>query len=233
MRPDASRPVLLVHGAWHGAWCWRDVAEGLSARGVKTLAIDLPLESIAGDAETAMGALDGIGEPAVVCGHSYGGFVLSSMAASAVAHAVYLAAFMADEGEDFLAMAALAPPEATNGLGAAIAIEDGRSFVRPSEAAAAFYNDCPDDVAAWATQQLRAMPARTMGEPVAGPAVWRSVPSTYVVCEQDVAIPAPWQEVFATRADQVERWPTGHSPFLSAPERVVDLLAGLAARPAR
>ena len=57
---------------------------------------------------------------------------------------------------------------------------------------------------------------------------WRTIPSTYVVCSEDRAIDVWLQEAFATRATNTVVWPTSHSPFVSRPELVVELLAGLA-----
>src|SRR5436190_15656651 len=100
--------VVLVHGAWHGAWCWDRVVAGLHDRDVDVLALDLPghgasaepLGDLYGDAAAVHAALDTLDGPAVVCGHSYGGAVMSLGAAHpAVRHLVYLAALMLDVGE--------------------------------------------------------------------------------------------------------------------------------------
>ena len=101
--------IVLVHGAWHGAWCWDRVVEGLAARGVDVVAVDLPghgasrqpLGDLHGDAAVVGRALDALDGPAVVCGHSYGGAVISEGAAGHpnVRHLVYLAALMPDAGE--------------------------------------------------------------------------------------------------------------------------------------
>ncbi|HEV2309230.1 MAG TPA: alpha/beta fold hydrolase, partial [Acidimicrobiia bacterium] len=100
--------VVLVHGAWHGAWCWDYVVERLRANHVEALAIDLPghgtstepLGDLSVDAAALRSVLDDL-EDAVVCGHSYGGAVISEGAADhpAVRHLVYLAAIVLDVGE--------------------------------------------------------------------------------------------------------------------------------------
>ena len=59
---------------------------------------------------------------------------------------------------------------------------------------------------------------------------WRDVPSTYVVCEQDQAIPVFAQEAMSKRAGEVLRLAAGHSPFLSHPEQLAGLLRGIAER---
>jgi pimeloyl-ACP methyl ester carboxylesterase len=72
--------VVLVHGAWHGAWCWDGVVAALTRAGVDADAVELPLTSYADDVAVARCAIDGAGPGCVVCGHSYGGLVISSAA---------------------------------------------------------------------------------------------------------------------------------------------------------
>ncbi len=108
--PDEPTPatVVLVHGAFHGAWCWDRVVPLLEAQGVPVVAFDLPGHGADprppgdlhehGDALRAV--LEGIDGPIVVVGHSYGGAVISDGAAGVdgVVHLVYLAAIVADAG---------------------------------------------------------------------------------------------------------------------------------------
>ena len=93
--------VVLVHGAWHGAWAWDGVVAELERLGVAVEAVELPFTGFADDAATARSVIERAGSGAVVCGHSYGGFVISAVARDlAVGHLVYLCAFMVDEGEN-------------------------------------------------------------------------------------------------------------------------------------
>jgi pimeloyl-ACP methyl ester carboxylesterase len=229
--------VVLVHGAWHGAWCWDQVVERLDRRGVPSLALDLPghgdsrepLGDLGTDAAALRGVLDGL-DAAVVCGHSYGGAVISDGAAHPAArHLVYLAALLLDVGESCSASAASAPPSDEPGLldGAIQAGPDGQVALDPSLAPAALYGDCaPADVER-AVAHLGPQAYASLTAPAAH-AAWREVPSTYVVCRDDRAIPASMQRQLATRAETVLEWPTSHSPFLSRPDLVADLLASRA-----
>src|SRR5438477_12152772 len=72
--------VVLIHGAWHGAWCWDGVARELQRQHVSVEVVNLPLTGLADDVAAARVAIEGAGEGAVVCGHSYGGMVISNAA---------------------------------------------------------------------------------------------------------------------------------------------------------
>ena len=99
--------------------------------------------------------------------------------------------------------------------------------VDPAAARGIFYADCTDDDVDRTVALLGPQPAITLRQP-APAAAWRDAPSTYVVCTEDRAIAVWIQEAFSERATHTVVWPTSHSPFLSQPDLVVDLLAGLA-----
>ena len=105
--------------------------------------------------------------------------------------------------------------------------EDGTSSIDPEGARILFYNDCPDDIADWAVERLGPQRITTLSESPRAVA-WRHRPSTYVVCSLDNIVHPELQRILSRRADQVEEWPTGHSPFLSRPDLVADLLVRLA-----
>ena len=225
--------VVLVHGAWHGSWCWDDVVTGLRSRGTVAVAVDLPSRSGAGslaaDAAFVRAVIQGIDGPVVLCGHSYGGGVITEAAAglASVDHLVYLCALMLDAGESAMQSVDVEVPPGSTDLEQAIMVgDDGTIRVDPATAVSAFYADVTPALAAAATDHLTPQPAASLAE---GPSAvaWRDIPSTYVVCTDDRAIPVVVQRALAARATTTVEWPTSHSPFLSRPELVVDLLADL------
>ena len=134
--------IVLVHGICHGAWCWDDTVEALSARGHDIVALDLPLTSLADDAAAVRRALDEVEGPAVLVGHSYGGLVISSAAAGRddVAHLVYVAAVMLPGDDVLIERATAFPPVAL--AERAEFTEDGQIVVSPEAAIDCFYGEC-------------------------------------------------------------------------------------------
>ena len=91
------RSVVLIHGAWHGAWCWDGVMQALARRGVEAEAVELPFTGFADDVATARGAIERAAGGVVVA-HSYGGMVLTEAGANiaGLRRLIYLAAFLGD-----------------------------------------------------------------------------------------------------------------------------------------
>ena len=233
--------MILVHGAWHGAWCWEKVVPLLDDAGVASVAIDLPghgdstepLADLAADAAALRRVLDEL-EDAVVCGHSYGGAVVTEGAAGhpAVRHLVYLASFPLQPGESAGAAAVdeATPADGASELGGALrAHDDGTFTLDPTRALSGLYADCTTDDAAKAVDRLGPQPIATL-RGVVTQAAWHDIPSTYVVCSEDRAVGPGLQRVLARRCTRTIEWPTSHSPFLSRPELVADLLIELAGR---
>jgi pimeloyl-ACP methyl ester carboxylesterase len=231
MRAMADRPTfVLVHGAWHGAWCWDEVAARLRADGAPVVAVDLPSVASGGDmyddARFVRDAIAAVGGETVVVGHSYGGVVITEAAAGAegVRHLVYLTAFMLDEGESLATITGSTPPDWQ------IADPDGGTL-SVAGAQEVFYNTCPPEVADAAAARLRPHTIAAFVQPVTSVA-WRDVPATYVICDRDNAIPVPAQEAMAARAGTTQRLDSDHSPFLTDPGAVADLLRAVAGAPA-
>src|SRR3546814_6889055 len=76
---DLSAPatIVLVHGAFHGPWCFDRVRGLLDERGISTIAPELPLETMAGDVAVVTAAIDAAEGPVTLLGHSYGGTVIT------------------------------------------------------------------------------------------------------------------------------------------------------------
>ena len=224
--------VVLVHGAWHGAWCWDLVVSRLDDAGVPNVAVDNPSvlllsSTLHDDADNVQLVLDEIDGPVVLVGHSYGGAVVTDAGMhDAVAHLVYIAAFALDGDESCMENALLG--DVGLDLISAFKIDDGVISLDPDGARAAFYHDCPDDVAAASVGLLRPQSLNAMAG-VPRSIAWRAKPSTYVVCTDDRALPAEMQRSAAARAGTVVDMAASHSPFLSRPELVAVLLIDLSA----
>jgi pimeloyl-ACP methyl ester carboxylesterase len=212
--------VVLVHGAWHGAWCWDPVVEELQRRGVTVDAVELPLTGFADDVNAAKVAAVAMGADTILVGHSYAGLVISEAAIGvpSVRRLIYLAALMCQAGEDSADI--LARYESPL-LDSVTVTETGVS-VDPARARDLFYGDSDEETAEELIAQFRPMPLELMVQ-VSEPA-WKSVPSTYVVCTNDRAIPPEAQRWMASRADEVVEIHTDHSPFVTRPEFLADVM---------
>jgi pimeloyl-ACP methyl ester carboxylesterase len=209
---------VLVHGAWHGAWCWERVQEHLPG----AVAIDLPSNHVDGagltdDVAAVRAVLDGM-EDVVLCGHSYGGAVITEAGAhDNVSHLVYLCAFVLDVGETVMENAA--PPTPPTALTAAIRPDGDWVGIDPDGARTAFYGDCDE------TPVERLVPhgLAAFTTPVAV-AAWKVKPSTYVLCTKDEAVHPDLQRWLATRCTGTVELDASHSPMLSVPGRVAEVL---------
>jgi pimeloyl-ACP methyl ester carboxylesterase len=221
--------VVLVHGAWHGAWCWDKVVALLDDAGITSVAVELPLTGYADDVAAAARAVVAVDGPVVLCGHSYGGAVITGAGDRPnVERLVYLTAFACEEGESAATIAPDARAASTDVDGVFVIDEDGTTVTLvPDRSPAVFYHDCsPEDVAS-ALTMVRSMQLHCLTTPVGEPA-WRSKPSTYVVCTEDRAVHPELQRVMAARCTESVDFPTAHSPFLNRPDLVAGLLAELA-----
>ena len=235
MRPAT---ILLVHGAWCGDWVFWKLTPCLDARGVPWVAADLPTcqatDASIGPSDDAayVGELiDGIDGPVVVLGKSYGGAVISGATAGRpnVSHLVYLAAFMPESEEPFWKTTAPALlPEFAAGMRA---LDDGRVELDAEVGARCVFAQASDaDRDVW-RRERRPMSMgrdRSIGFASVG---WETTPSTYVVCSEDRCIDPSAQRQWAARSTHLIERPYDHSPGVSHPDDIADLLAEIAARP--
>jgi pimeloyl-ACP methyl ester carboxylesterase len=232
--------VVLIHGAWHGAWCWDRVVPLLEGANVSTVAVDLPGHGASteplGDLYTHTAfvhdLLEQIDGPIVLCGHSYGGAVITEAAAGvdAVRHLVYLCALVPEVGEALGTVMAdtVTPLRGRSELGTAMQVNDDGTMTLDVEASVpVFYADCSDGDVDAAREQLGPHSAAGFGQPLRA-AAWHDVPSTYVVCTEDRAISPELQRALTTRTTTSIEWSTSHSPFFSRPDLVAELLIRLA-----
>jgi len=221
--------LLLVHGAWHGAWAFDPLLPLLAEAGVEARAVQLPgvgrgpgRHDLAGHTAALRAEIVASDRRLVVCGHSYGGAVVTQAAvgASNVDRLVYLAAFMLAEGESCADANAPIPP-APNGC--TPVVEGDYLTVSADAAQYLFYNGCPADLAARAAGRLTPEHLNTVRSDV-DRAAWRDIPSSYLVCERDNALAPEAQRRMAKRADECQVLDSGHSPMLGARAELATLL---------
>jgi pimeloyl-ACP methyl ester carboxylesterase len=227
----ASTHFLLVHGSWHGSWCWDLLRPELEQRGHRVTAIDLPsvgadvsaLGDFNADTQAVTAAAALLDGPAVVVGHSYGGAVISNAEYPAsVRRLVFLGAFMPDAGRAFTSYLPPGPLPPYVGLN-----DDGTSTVPDGQARPSFYADCSDELVGWAGSMLRPQSQAVLGG-VNARAAWRAIPSTYVLLTEDQALPPDFQAMFAAQATETVKFDASHSPFLSKPAQLADLFDTIA-----
>jgi pimeloyl-ACP methyl ester carboxylesterase len=217
-----STTVVLVHGAWHGPDCWQPLVSALD--GVDVVTVDLPssgttpdgLAGLREDAAEVSRVLRGIDGPKVVVAHSYGGAPVTEAVSSdsGVTHLVYLCAFQLDVGESLLGLMGGQPQPW---------YEEREDHLRVTTPEEIFYNGVSPELTASSVAALRLQSRSSFEQPLTR-AAWREVPSTYVICDADRAVPPGAQEMLAQRAGTVHHLPAGHSPFLSHPQDVAALL---------
>jgi pimeloyl-ACP methyl ester carboxylesterase len=217
--------IVLVHGAWHHPWHWHQLVPRLPQ---PVVIVDLPScgpehADMHADAAAIRRVLDDQAEVTLVA-HSYGGIPATEAAAghTAVSGLVYLAAYNADRGEKLSGFIPADPtepnirPEVDREL-----TPDGLLEFRPDRAAEVLYHDCPDPTEA--IRHLRPMaPAFAEQEPHS--VAWRDIRSAYVVCTRDRATAVSVQRRLATRADRIVEIDSGHSAFLSHPQRLAEII---------
>lgn len=240
---------ILIHGAWHGGWCWDEVAPLLRKAGHTVVAPDLPGM---GKDKTPLAKVDlskwtlavsdevvQAFDPVVLVGHSRGGIVISEVAElvpDRIQSLVYLAAFLVPNGKTLADMLAIGPSRPVAD-GAIEMREDGySSVIAKSKVTPVFYNTTPPDLAARAASLLTPEPMMSFTTPLRiSDTRFGRVKRAYIECTEDNAIPIELQRSMqkALPCDPVVTLATDHSPFFSAPEALAKALLDIDAQTAR
>jgi pimeloyl-ACP methyl ester carboxylesterase len=239
---------VLVHGMWHGAWCWDRVIPELRARGHEAIAIDLPghgarvAERPTGLAARSQCVTDALRDGDVLVGHSAGGYditIAADRAPDKVVHLIYLAAGVPLEGrkagESMMGVDDRDPdtgepipmtrdPEVYRHVGQDA---EGRSIWLDREGPRRlFYHDCDDATVDWAFARLTPGVDLFPDEVLATPRFHAAArPRSYILCTEDRTV-SPIRARLAARRLGVEpiEIAASHSPFLSRPAELVDLM---------
>jgi pimeloyl-ACP methyl ester carboxylesterase len=240
---------VLIHGGFHGAWCWDRTIPELERLGHEAVAIDLPAHGARRDerstiADRAGAIVEVTREEDVLVGHSGGGFDIS-YAANLIPRLprfmIYLAAGLPIEGKTTL--------EATGGTKAddeehgseikeLMSNETGMSaFIQPNKDGRIecidfkatwdfFYHDCDEHTARWAFDQLTPAPTEFLLETVHLPHFWNAnIPRAYIWCKDDRAKAHSNSQIVVNRLGVKPLYLDGsHSPFLSRPRQLAEIL---------
>jgi pimeloyl-ACP methyl ester carboxylesterase len=238
--------LVLVHGAFGGAWCWQPVVGALEAAGHTVDALDLPgggddttpVEEITLEACAARvrDVLDSRPEKAVLVAHSMGGVIATQAVGSeagGIASLIFVAAFMPANGQSLLDLTRL--PEGANDLIQANIVVEGDppvAILSDDAAAAAIYQRCTDEQRAWALPQRRPQAVAAFETPVSvDEDALATIPRSYVLTTQDRSIPPELQRRMIREhpCRRVIELDTDHAPYLSATDELVAALVELSA----
>lgn len=221
---------VLVHGAWHGGWCWQRVVPILEAEGHQVLtptlsglgeraaelSPDVGLSTHAADIAAVLATAP---EPVVLVGHSYSGLVVRQAADAepgSVARIVLLDAWFGPDGTSLLD---LAPDWFRDAMGQLAASGGDEASVPPPPAELVGVTD-PDDQR-WLEQSLTPQPALTFSEPTVLTGAVDAIPTTAVVVEPSVL---PFRERAEAAGYPTAVVATGHDLMVTEPERLAQLL---------
>jgi pimeloyl-ACP methyl ester carboxylesterase len=217
---DMHTHYVLVHARWHGAWCWAPVAERLRRTGHP---VDTPDRA---EFERIRELVEAQPEPVILVGHSSAGMIISALAElipERIRLLCYVSAFLLPNG--------MLPPDIYREdresiLARHIVVDEERQTVTVARPEEVFFHDCDPAEAAHAAGRLVPEPV----VPPAGPAVtltednFGRIPKVYVACDADRALgPLAQRRMYTmTPVRHVYHVPSGHSPFLSMPDRLAD-----------
>lgn len=233
--------ILLIHGAWHGAWCWEEFGPALQARGHGVHAADLP--GLGGDrtpsAEVTLDAyatriadrVRAIRGKVWLVGHSMGGIAITQAAELVADHLgglVYVTAFMPLHGQSLIDLSAQDTETHLNG---ALVIDPATNTatVPPDRVKAAFYGACTDAQAERAQARLRPQALGPMTTPQnLTDGAYGRVSRYYVECLQDRALSISAQRRMhqAAGVAAVATLDTDHSPFYSKIDELAAAIDG-------
>jgi len=233
---------VLIHGSWHGAWCWYKIIPLLEQAGHTAIALDLPGHgrdwtpardiTMQSYVDSICKILDAQSEPVILVGHSRGGIVISQTAErrpEKIKTLVYLAAYLIPNGEAMLPTA-LSDTESLIASNLVLNEAEGFHMLKQEVFRTALYADCSAEDVALATALLTPEP----NAPVATPIIlsdenFGRVVRVYIETLQDRGVTPSLQKKMytATPCQRVISMETSHSPFLSAPEKLVSHLISL------
>jgi pimeloyl-ACP methyl ester carboxylesterase len=220
---NATKPnIVLVHGFWADGSSWSKVIPILNNAGHRVIAVQLDWQSLADDVATVKRAIDLVGGPTILVGHSYGGFVITNAGYNNpnVTGLVYASGWAPDEGEstvNFVPAESLPP-------GLLVFDSGGFAYLNPEM----FHEVFVQDVNATEAETLAVVqtPAhQSLFPEPSGPPAWKQLPTWFEVSESDHVIPPDVQRQFAQRMNATTiSLNSSHASPVSHPDEIAQLI---------
>jgi pimeloyl-ACP methyl ester carboxylesterase len=220
--PSNATNIILVHGGWADGSSWGNVITILKNAGHKVIAVNLPLHNLADDVATVKRAVELIGKPAILVGHSYGGEVISNAGYNNpnVTGLVYIAAFAPDEGQSLSTFVdAKSFPE-----GFLVLDSSGLAYINSAMFHDRFAKDVPQPEADIMVVAQKPFNASIFAEK-SGPPAWKQLPTWYQISESDLMIPPAAQHNFAKQMNATTiSINASHASYVSHPDEIAKLI---------
>jgi pimeloyl-ACP methyl ester carboxylesterase len=217
-----TRNIILVHGAWADGSSWSKVIPILENSGYRVIAVQLAVHSLADDVATVKRAIELVGGPTILVGHSYGGFVITNAAYNNpnVRGLVYIAAFVPNEGESLSNF--VDPTKLPQGV--LVFDSGGFAYINPQMFAQAFAQDVNTTEAQVMAVVQKPINQSILGEK-SGPPAWKQLPTWYQVSESDRMVPPDAERMFAQRMNATTiSLNSSHASLVSHPDEIAQLI---------
>ena len=214
--------IVLVHGAWADGSSWQLVIPRLQKQGFNVVAAPIPLTSLGDDAAALRRTIARTHGPVIVAGHAYAGAVIATADEERVKALVYVSALAPDDGETVAQV--FYRDEAHPNAPKLAPDADGFIWMPDSGFEHAFAQNGTAEQIALCRAVQRPIAVKSIQEAVVHPA-WKTKPVWYLLAEQDRMINPKTQRFMAERMKAIVRsFAVDHTPLLTAPEKVVDII---------
>lgn len=234
-QPDslAKPTIVLVHGAFADGSAWQKVIPLLQQDGYNVIAVQNPLSALEDDIATTKRVIDAQKGPVVVVGHSYGGAVITAAASGNpnVKALVYIAAFAPDTAEPVAGLTEKYPTELSDALRPDSA---GYLYIDRAMFHELFAQDVSEKEASVMAATQKPADSTTFSATITTQPAWKTIPTWYLVAENDHTINPDLERFYAKRMDATTREvESSHVPFISHPDVVVEIIEEAAVAVAR
>ncbi len=238
-RHSNQKTFVLVHGAWHGNWCWSKVAPLLKERGYTVLTPDLPGHfhnkkdfhdvTLQSYVDAVIHLINSCESPVILVGHSMAGVVITQVAQhipQKIERLIYVSAFIPQHNGSLVEESKKGATAEFNEMLEINQQEMSININSNQRAIHFFYNNCSEETIQFALQHIQAQPLSPFSDKITiSQEIFQNISKTYIQCLQDNAIPLEEQLRMCEAINcSVETLNTDHSPFFSRPNELVDLI---------